>query len=61
VPEGAVPVAGVAEVVAPEPRHVAVLRRKYGMEYRIITAVERLVRGRRERVILRIRLDQPMS
>jgi uncharacterized protein len=64
VPEGTVPVAGVAgvaEVVAPEPRHVAALRRKYGMEYRIITAVERLVRGRRERVILRIRLDQPTS
>ena len=65
VPEGTVPVAGVAEVVAevvaPEPRHVAALRRKYGMEYRIITAVERVVRGRRERVILRIRLDQPTS
>jgi hypothetical protein len=56
-----VPVAGVAELVAPEPRHVATLRRKYGMEYRIITAVERLVRGRRERVILRITLDQPTS
>jgi uncharacterized protein len=61
VPEGAVPVAGVAEVVAPESRHVAVLRHKYGTEYRIITAVERLVRGRRERVILRIRLDRPTS
>jgi uncharacterized protein len=61
VPEGAVPVAGVAEVVSPESRHVAALRRKYGMEYRIITAVERLVRGRRERVILRIRLDQATS
>ena len=61
VPEGAVSVAGVAELVAPEPRHVTVLRRKYGMEYRIFSAVERLVRGRGERVILRIRLDQPTS
>ena len=61
VPEGAEPVAGVAEVVAPEPRHVAALRRKYGVEYRILSVVERLMRGRRERVILRIRLDQPTS
>ncbi|MDT0352925.1 PNPOx family protein [Pseudonocardia charpentierae] len=61
VPEGAAPVAGVVEVVASEARHVAALRRKYGMEYRIITAVERLVRGRRQRVILRISLDQPTS
>ena len=29
------------------------------MQYRIITVVERLVRGRRERVILRITLADP--
>jgi hypothetical protein len=34
-----------------------VIRRKYGMEYRIVTTIERLVaRGRKQRVILRIAL-----
>lgn len=59
VREGAEPVAGLAEVVLPEPSDLAALQRKYGLQYRIGAVVERLVRGRRERVILRIRLDQP--
>ena len=46
---------GVAEVVAPDERATAALRRKYGLQYRLITGLERvLARGRRERVILRI-------
>jgi uncharacterized protein len=59
VRENAVPVAGTAEVLAPLPRHAGALRGKYGVQYRIGTAVERLVRGRRERVILRITLAAP--
>ena len=59
VPDGAVATSGVAEVLAPQPRHLAALRRKYGVQYRIGTVVERLVRGRRERVILRITLVEP--
>ena len=46
-------------MVPPEPHDLAALQRKYGLQYRIGTAVERLVRGRRERVILRIRLNRP--
>ncbi len=57
--EGAEPVVGLAEVAPPEPNDLAALQRKYGLQYRIGTVVERLVRGRRERVILRIRLDRP--
>jgi PPOX class probable F420-dependent enzyme len=46
---------GVAAVVAPDERSTGALRRKYGLQYRLITGVERvLARGRRERVILRI-------
>jgi PPOX class probable F420-dependent enzyme len=46
---------GVAAVVAPDERSTAALRRKYGLQYRLITGVERvLARGRRERVIVRI-------
>ena len=59
VPDGATPTSGVAEVLAPQPQHLAALRRKYGVQYRIGTVVERLVRGRRERVILRITLAEP--
>jgi PPOX class probable F420-dependent enzyme len=59
VRDGAVPVAGTAEVLAPLPRHADALRGKYGVQYRIGTVVERLVRGRRERVILRITLATP--
>ena len=47
--------AGVAAVVPQDERATAALRRKYGLQYRLITGLERLVaRGRRERVILRI-------
>ena len=59
VPDGASAVAGAAEVLTPGPRHVAALREKYGVQYRIGTVVERLVRGRRDRVILRITLAEP--
>jgi hypothetical protein len=55
VPDGAPVAGGVAEVVAPDDRSAAVLRRKYGLQYRLISALERVVvRGDRERVILRI-------
>jgi PPOX class probable F420-dependent enzyme len=55
VPEGAEPVAGVAEVVSPNAGHLAALRAKYGLEYRLAVAVERLLRRRqRDRVIVRI-------
>ena len=48
-------VTGVAAVVPPDERATAALRRKYGLQYRIITSLERLLaRGRRERVILQI-------
>ena len=46
---------GVAAVVPPDERATAALRRKYGLQYRIITSFERLLaRGRQERVILQI-------
>jgi PPOX class probable F420-dependent enzyme len=55
VPAGAEPVAGVAEVVSPNAGHLAALRAKYGLEYRLAVAVERLLRRRqRDRVIVRI-------
>lgn len=55
VAEGAPVATGVAAVVAPDERATAALRRKYGLQYRLITGVERvLARGKRERVILRI-------
>ncbi len=55
VPDGAPVASGVAEVVAPDERSVAALKRKYGLQYRLISALERVVvRGSRERVILRI-------
>jgi uncharacterized protein len=54
---------GVAEVVddAPEVSRIeTVLRRKYGVEYRIVTLIERLIaRGRpSQRVLLRIRIGR---
>ena len=61
VQEGAEPVTGLAEVVQPEPHDLAALQQKYGWQYRIGTMVERLVRGRRERVILRITLTEPAA
>jgi uncharacterized protein len=55
VPEGAEPVTGVADLVSPDAGHLAALRAKYGLEYRIVLAVERLLRRRqRDRVIVRI-------
>ena len=58
VDEGAEPVAGVVEIFS-EPqdrdRLTAGIRRKYGLEFRIVMAIERLVRsGQARRVILRI-------
>ena len=49
-------ITGTAEVVTPASGHLAALRRKYGLQYRILSVVERLTGGRRERVILRITL-----
>ena len=60
VPDGAEPVSGVAEVVARSAHHVDALRRKYGLQYRIARAFERLTPRRGERVILQITLaDRP--
>ena len=48
-------VSGVAEVLTDESGR-ELIRRKYGLEYRVVMAVERLTRaGRRPRVLLRIR------
>jgi PPOX class probable F420-dependent enzyme len=60
VREGASPVDGVAEVIA-EPatvhRLAGVIRRKYGVEFFIVTFIERiLARGSKARVILRVAL-----
>ncbi len=55
VPDGAAVAGGVAEVVAPDDRSVAALKQKYGLQYRLVSTLERLfARGGRERVILRI-------
>ncbi|GAB3599274.1 PPOX class F420-dependent oxidoreductase [Kineococcus gypseus] len=61
VEPGAVPVEGLAEVLGPDREHpgeTEVLRRKYGLEYRGITALEASARRRRgetdERLIVRI-------
>ena len=50
------PVVGaVASVEPPSDRAMGALRRRYGLQFRLIMTVERLLsRGRRERVILRI-------
>jgi hypothetical protein len=54
-PEGAEAVIGVAELVSPDARYIDALRRKYGLEYRLVTTLERLLRrGPRDRVIVRI-------
>jgi PPOX class probable F420-dependent enzyme len=58
--EGATPVDGVAEVIA-EPatvQHLAgVIRSKYGLEFFIVTFIERiLARGKKPRLILRVAL-----
>jgi uncharacterized protein len=58
VDEASVPVAGVAEVVTDEAtcaRLTEPLRTKYGLEFRLVMAVERLLRsGESRRVLLRI-------
>ena len=58
VEEGAVPVAGVAEILADEEgqeRPTGIIRKKYGLEYRVVMGIERLGgSGRADRVILRI-------
>lgn len=61
VADGADPVPGTAEIVAEEKgmdRLTGFLRHKYGLEFRIVMAVERLLRsGQARRVILRITPD----
>jgi len=58
VPPGAAPVDGEAEIVddpAETQRLWEIVRRKYGFEYKVIMAIERIVaRGQKPRVILRI-------
>lgn len=55
VPEGAPVVLAVATVGPSDTRATAVLRAKYGWQFRLIVGVEKLVRrGRAERAILRI-------
>jgi hypothetical protein len=61
VSEGATAVGGVAEVIT-EPatvqRLAGVIRRKYGLEFVIVTFIERIVaRGKKPRLILRIALS----
>ena len=60
VADDAPTVRAVAAVEAPSESAVAVLARKYGLQYRLITTVERVLsRGSRERVILRITAEPP--
>ena len=55
VPEGAEPVPAVAAVEPPSDATTAALKRKYGLQYRAISTLERLIARRgRDRVILRI-------
>jgi uncharacterized protein len=58
VKDGVEPVAGVAEVLTDEgsrERLTGIIRRKYGLEYRVVMGIERLIKsGQEERVILRI-------
>jgi uncharacterized protein len=61
VREGATAVGGVAEVItdpATVQRLAGVIRRKYGLEFVIVTFIERiLARGKKPRLILRIALS----
>jgi uncharacterized protein len=56
--EGVEPVAGIAEVLTDEDtleRATGMIRRKYGLMYQVIMAIERLIKsGPEKRVILRI-------
>ena len=58
VDEASVPVAGVAEVITDEAtgdRLTGILRAKYGLQFRLVMLVERLLRsGEARRVLLRI-------
>jgi uncharacterized protein len=58
VRDHAITVFGTAEIIADDPargRFTEVIRRKYGLEFRVIMAVERVMRsGPATRVILRI-------
>jgi len=56
VDEAVVPVVASAEIVSDDgSRLTDLIRRKYGLEYRIVMGIERLSRsGRRPRVLLRI-------
>ncbi|MEV4141568.1 hypothetical protein AB0J72_56610 [Dactylosporangium sp. NPDC049742] len=61
VDEDARPVAGSAEIVT-EPAKMArmteLVRRKYGLAYRVLMLIERIVvRGARDRIMLRITLS----
>ena len=61
VADGAPMVAAVAEIVPPDDRSTGALRKKYGLQYRIISAVERVVPRGRDRVILRITADDAVD
>ena len=58
VKDGVEPVAGVAEVLTDEvslEHATGMLRRKYGLGYRVVMGIERLIKfGQEKRVILRI-------
>jgi PPOX class probable F420-dependent enzyme len=58
VRDQAIPVSGTAEILTDDQnrrRLTDIIRRKYGIEYRVVMAFERLIRsGRATRVILRI-------
>ena len=65
VEDGAETVSGVAEVLTDgesQERLTGVIRRKYGIEYRVVLGLERLVKsGREARVILRITPTGPRT
>lgn len=58
VKDGVEPVAGVAEVLTDEgsrERLTGIIRRKYGLKYRVVMGIERLIKsGQENRAILRI-------
>jgi PPOX class probable F420-dependent enzyme len=58
VKDGVEPVAGMAEVLTDDDtreRATGIIRRKYGLGYRVVMGIERLIKGGQEkRVILRI-------
>jgi PPOX class probable F420-dependent enzyme len=58
VKDGVEPIAGMAEVLTDEDsreRATGIIRRKYGLGYRVVMGIERLIKsGQEKRVILRI-------